>query len=112
MKKIEAIIRPEKLEEVKKALEEIGCYGMTVTEVRGRGRQKGIVHQWRGREYRIDLLAKIKLEIVVPDKAVEKVVSKIIETAKTGNVGDGKIFIVPIEDVIRVRTGERGERAV
>ncbi len=112
MKKIEAIIRPEKLEEVKKALEEIGCYGMTVSEVRGRGRQRGIVHQWRGREYRIDMLAKIKLEIVVSDDMVEDVVNKIIESARTGNVGDGKIFIVPVEEVIRVRTGERGENAI
>jgi nitrogen regulatory protein P-II 1 len=112
MKKIEAIIRPEKLDEVKLALEDIGCIGMTVSEVKGRGRQKGIVHQWRGREYRVDLLPKVKLEIVVSDDMVDKVVETIVETARTGNVGDGKIFVLPIEDVIRVRTGERGEAAV
>jgi nitrogen regulatory protein P-II 1 len=112
MKKIEAIIRPEKLDDVKLALEDIGCIGMTVSEVKGRGRQKGIVHQWRGREYRVDLLPKVKLEIVVSDDMVDKVVETIVETARTGNVGDGKIFVLPIEDVIRVRTGERGEAAV
>ncbi len=112
MKKVEAIIRPEKLEDVKKALEEIGCYGMTISEVKGRGRQKGVAYQWRGREYRIDLLPKLKLEIVVPNEMVESVVNKILESARTGNVGDGKIFIVPIEEVVRVRTGERGEGAV
>ncbi len=112
MKKIEAIIRPEKLDSVKTALEKIGCIGMTVSEVRGRGRQRGIVHQWRGREYRVDLLPKVKLEIVVGDDLVEKVIQTILESARTGNIGDGKIFVVPIEDVIRVRTGERGEAAV
>ena len=112
MKKIEAIIRPERLDAVKQALEEIGCIGMTVSEVRGRGRQRGVVHQWRGREYRVDLLPKVKLEIVVSDEMVEKVVQTIIESARTGNIGDGKIFIIPIEEVIRVRTGERGEAAV
>ena len=112
MKKIEAIIRPEKLDEVKLALEQIGCIGMTVSEVRGRGRQRGIVHQWRGREYRVDLLPKVKLEIVVADEFADRVIQTIVETARTGSIGDGKIFVVPIEDVIRVRTGERGEEAV
>jgi nitrogen regulatory protein P-II 1 len=112
MKKIEAIIRPEKLDAVKQALEEIGCIGMTVSEVRGRGRQRGVVHQWRGREYRVDFLPKVKLEIVVGDGLVEKVIQTILESARTGNIGDGKIFVVPIDDVIRVRTGERGEAAV
>ncbi|WP_456473803.1 P-II family nitrogen regulator [Candidatus Pyrohabitans sp.] len=112
MKKIEAIIRPEKLDEVKLALEEIGCIGMTVSEVRGRGRQRGIVHQWRGREYRVDLLPKVKLEIVVGDEFADRVIQTIVETARTGSIGDGKIFVVPIEDVVRVRTGERGEAAV
>ena len=112
MKKVEAIIRPEKLDAVKRALEEIGCIGMTVSEVRGRGRQRGIVHQWRGREYRVDLLPKVKLEIVVGDELVERVIGTIIESARTGSIGDGKIFVVPVEEVVRVRTGERGEAAV
>ncbi len=112
MKKIEAIVRPEKLDEVKLALEEIGCIGMTVSEVKGRGRQKGIVQQWRGREYRVDLLPKVKLEIVVGNELAEKVVETIVETARTGKVGDGKIFVLPVEEVVRVRTGEKGEKAV
>lgn len=112
MKKIEAIIRPEKLDEVKMALEEIGCMGMTISEVKGRGRQMGLVQQWRGREYRVDLLPKVKLEIVIQDKLVEEVISIIIESGKTDNVGDGKIFVYPVEDVVRVRTGERGDHAV
>lgn len=112
MKKIEAIIRPDKLDQVKMALEEIGCLGMTVSEVKGRGRQKGIVQQWRGREYRVDLLPKVKLEIIASDDLIENVIQTIVETARTGTVGDGKIFVLPIEDVIRVRTGERGENAV
>jgi nitrogen regulatory protein P-II 1 len=112
MKKVEAIIRPERLDAVKHALEEIGCIGMTVSEVRGRGRQRGVVHQWRGREYRVDLLPKVKLEIVLGDEMVEKVIQTIVESARTGSIGDGKIFVVPVEEVVRVRTGERGEAAV
>jgi len=112
MKKIEAIVRQEKLEEVRMALDDLGFVGMTVTEVRGRGRQKGIVQQWRGREYRIDLLPKMKVEVVVPREGVEKAVAAIVEAAKTGKVGDGKIFISPVEDVVRVRTGERGRGAI
>ncbi len=109
MKKIEAIIRPERLDPVKLALEEKGVIGLTVTEVKGRGRQKGIIQQWRGREYRVDMLPKTKIEIVVDASKADEVVDTIVETAKTGKVGDGMIFISPIDDVIRVRTGERGK---
>lgn len=112
MKKVEAIIRPEKLNEVKLALEEKGYIGLTVTEVKGRGRQKGIVQQWRGREYRVDLLPKVKIEVVVEAGKSGEVVDTIVETAKTGNVGDGKIFVYSIEETIRVRTGEKGKDAI
>jgi nitrogen regulatory protein P-II 1 len=112
MKEIIAIIRPEKLESVKTALEEIECHGLTVTEVKGRGRQLGITESYRGRDYRIDLLPKTRLEIIVKDKDAEKVIQTIVKTAKTGDIGDGKIFISPVEDVVRIRTGERGEGAV
>ncbi|MCX7716405.1 MAG: P-II family nitrogen regulator [Endomicrobia bacterium] len=112
MKKIEALIRPEKLEDVKEALQNKGILGMTITEVEGCGRQKGLVQQWRGETYRMDLIPKIKLEIVVKDKDVEKVVSVILEKAKTGEIGDGKIFIYPVDEVIRIRNAERGESAV
>lgn len=112
MKKIEAIIKPFKLEDVKEALKEIGIQGLTVTEVKGFGRQKGHTELYRGAEYVIDFLPKIKLEIVVPDDIVTKVVETIIESAKTGKIGDGKIFILPMEEVIRIRTGERGEDAI
>lgn len=112
MKEIIAIIRPEKLENVKKALEEIECHGLTVTEVKGRGRQLGITERYRGRDYRIDLLPKTRLEIIVKDEDAEEVIQTIVKTAKTGDIGDGKIFISPVEDVIRIRTGERGEGAV
>ncbi len=112
MKKIEAIIKPFKLDEVKDALVEIGIGGMTVTEVRGFGRQKGHTEIYRGTEYVIDFLPKIKIEVIVKDEDVEKVVETIIKAAQTGRVGDGKIFVIPVEDVIRIRTGERGEQAV
>ncbi len=112
MKKVEAIIRPEKLEEVKHALEEAGFIGMTVTEVKGRGRQKGIEQQWRGRKYRVDLLPKVKIEMVVKDEDVDRVIDIIIEKARTGSIGDGKIFVSTVEEVIRVRTGEKGEKAI
>lgn len=112
MRKVEAIIRPEKLEQVKLGLEEKGFLGLTITEVKGRGRQKGITQQWRGREYQVDILPKVKLELVVKADDVEEVVSLLLEVAKTGKVGDGKIFIIPVEDVIRVRTGERGRNAL
>jgi nitrogen regulatory protein P-II 1 len=112
MKKIEAIIRPFKLDEVREALTEIGVRGMTITEVKGYGRQKGHTELYRGAEYKIDFLPKIKIEIVAPDNMVDKIVNAIIKSAKTGQVGDGKIFIYPIEEVIRVRTEETGEDAI
>ncbi|GBD02926.1 Nitrogen regulatory protein P-II [bacterium HR19] len=112
MKKIEAIIKPFKLDDVKDALTSIGISGMTITEVRGFGRQKGHTELYRGAEYVVDFLPKIKIEIIVPDDMVDKVVKTIIESAKTGKVGDGKIFIYPIEEAIRIRTGEKGEDAI
>lgn len=112
MKKVEAIIRPEKMQDVKAALDEIGCVGMTLTEVKGRGKQGGITQQWRGRQYHIDLIPKIKIELVVKSKFVEKVVETIIESARTGKTGDGKIFISPVEKVYRVRTGDSDEDAI
>lgn len=112
MKKIEAIIRPEKLDVVKDVLEEKGFIGMTVSEVKGRGRQKGITLQWRAGEYRIDLLPKIKIEIVVNDADADNAINAILEAAPMHKVGDGKIFVSPVEEIIRVRTGERGKDAV
>jgi len=112
MKEIVAIIRPNKLDEVKDALEQAGCHGITVTEVKGRGRQLGITESYRGSDYRIDMLPKTRLEIVVEDADLEKVIKTIVETAQTGDIGDGKIFISPVEDVVRIRAGERGEKAV
>ena len=112
MKKIEAIIRPFRIDDVREALAEIGLKGMTLTEVKGDGRQKGHTELYRGSEYQIDFLPKIKLEVVVADKMVDKVVETIVKAAKTGQVGDGKIFVYPVEDVIRVRTGESGEDAL
>lgn len=112
MKKIETIIRPEMLGIVKSALEEIGLSGMTITRVEGRGRQKGLVQKYNGKEYHVDFLSKVKIEIFVDDKEVEKTISTIQEAAATGQVGDGKIIIVPLEDVIRIRTKERGSKAL
>lgn len=112
MKKIEAIIKPFKLDEVKDALNEIGIQGMTVTEVKGFGRQKGHTELYRGAEYVVDFIPKIKIEIVTSDSLAPKVVEAIERSAKTGKIGDGKIFIYPVEEVIRIRTGERGETAV
>lgn len=112
MKEIVAIIRPNKLDEVKDALEELGCHGMTVTEVKGRGRQLGITESYRGSDYRIDMLPKTRLEIVVADEQVDNVIDKIVKTAQTGDIGDGKIFISPVEEVVRIRTGERGNEAL
>ncbi|HOC78496.1 MAG TPA: P-II family nitrogen regulator [Methanofastidiosum sp.] len=112
MKKIEAIIRPEKLQDVKTALDKLGCIGMTITEVKGRGKQGGITQQWRGRQYHIDLLPKIKIELVVKTKYVDKVVNTIIESARTGNSGDGKIFVTNVDKVYRVRTEEVDEDAI
>jgi nitrogen regulatory protein P-II 1 len=112
MKKIEAIIKPFKLDEVKDALNEIGIQGMTVTEVKGFGRQKGHTELYRGAEYIVDFIPKIKLEIVTSDGLASKVVSTIEKVAKTGKIGDGKIFVYAVEEVIRIRTGEQGETAV
>ena len=112
MKKIEAIIKPFKLEEVKDALAAIGIEGMTVTEVKGFGRQKGHTEIYRGSEYTVDFLPKVKIEIVVVDTLVEKAIATIVKAAKTGKIGDGKIFILPVEDAIRIRTEEKGEKAV
>jgi nitrogen regulatory protein P-II 1 len=112
MKEIIAIIRPEKLENVKAALESIGCHGLTVTEVKGRGRQLGVTESYRGSDYRIDLLPKTRLEIIVKAEDVEEVVQTIVKNAQTGDIGDGKIFISPVEDIVRIRTGERGKDAV
>jgi nitrogen regulatory protein PII len=112
MKKIEAIIRPFRIDDVREALAEVGVKGMTLTEVKGYGRQKGHTELYRGSEYQIDFLPKIKLEVVVNDKIVDKVVDTIMNAAKTGQVGDGKIFVSPVEDVVRVRTGESGEDAL
>ncbi len=112
MKKIEAIIKPFKLDEVRVALNEIGIQGMTVTEVKGFGRQKGHTELYRGAEYVVDFIPKIKIEIVTSDALAPKVVSAVESAAKTGKIGDGKIFVYPVEDVYRIRTGERGEAAV
>ena len=112
MKKIEAIIKPFKIEDVKEALGEAGIEGMTLTEVKGFGRQKGHTEIYRGSEYTVDFLPKMKIEIVVPDSQVENVTQLIVKSAKTGKIGDGKVFVLPIEEVIRIRTEERGEAAV
>jgi nitrogen regulatory protein P-II 1 len=112
MKKIEAIIRQEKLEGVKKALEANSYFGMTVSEVSGRGRQNGITLQWRAGEYRIDLLPKIKIELVVLDEDVAGAIDAIVRNARTGEIGDGKIIVLPVENVVRVRTGDIGESAI
>jgi nitrogen regulatory protein P-II 1 len=112
MKKIEAYIKPFKLDDVKAALMEIGVRGMSVTEVRGFGRQKGHTELYRGSEYKVDFLPKTKLEVVVPDDKVEQIIEVIQKVARTGQVGDGKIFIIPVEDAVRIRTGESGEGAL
>jgi len=112
MKKVEAIIKPFKLDEVKEAVNEIGIQGITVSEVKGFGRQKGHTELYRGAEYVVDFLPKIKLEIVVSDEMVAQVVEAIQNAAKTGRIGDGKIFIIPIDEVVRIRTGEKGNEAI
>src|SRR5438067_11581047 len=112
MKEIEAIIKPFKLDDVKEALPELGVVGMTVTEVRGFGRQKGHTELYRGSEYTVDFLPKVKIEVVVADSMVDKIVSTIVGAAKTGSIGDGKVFVLPINESIRIRTGETGESAV
>ena len=112
MKKVEAIIKPFKLDEVKEALHGIGIQGLTVTEVKGFGRQKGHTELYRGAEYVVDFLPKIKLEVAVGDDQVEAVINAIVEAANTGRIGDGKIFVLPMEEAIRIRTGDRGAEAV
>ncbi len=112
MKKIEAIIKPFKMEDVKEALAEIGIEGMTVSEVKGFGRQKGHTEIYRGSEYTVDFLPKVKFEIVLADDRVQRAVDAIVASAKTGKIGDGKVFILPIEDAVRIRTEERGDSAI
>ena len=112
MKKVEAIIKPFKLDEVKDKLNEIGVKGITVTEVKGFGRQKGHTELYRGAEYGVDFLPKIKMDIIIDDSLVEEVVNSIVKTAQTGRIGDGKIFITNLEEAVRIRTGERGEGAI
>jgi nitrogen regulatory protein P-II 1 len=112
LKKIEAIIRPEKLTIVHEALKDLGYPGMTISEVKGHGVQKGLVQQWRGRQYTVEFLPKVKIELVVPDSAVERLLQVIKENAETGSIGDGKAFVSTVDDVMRLRTGERGEVAL
>jgi nitrogen regulatory protein P-II 1 len=112
MKKIEAIIRPEKLDAVKTALEDAGYPGITITEIEGHGKQKGTVHQWRGEQYKLDFLPKVKVEIVCINSDMEKILSALQSAAFTGGVGDGKIFVSDITEVVRIRTKERGEKAL
>jgi len=112
MKKIEAIIKPFKLDEVKEALNELGLKGMTVLEAKGFGRQKGHTELYRGAEYVVDFLPKVKIEVIVDDAMVERAIEAIQQAAKTGRIGDGKIFVYPVEEVVRIRTGERGSEAV
>ena len=112
MKKIDAIVKPFKLDEVKEALQGVGIQGMTVTEVKGFGRQKGHTELYRGAEYVVDFLPKIKIEVVVPDEMLDKALEAVTQAANTGRIGDGKIFVQPIQESIRIRTGERGDEAV
>ncbi len=112
MKKIEAIIKPFKLDEVKHALGELGVEGMTVTEVKGFGRQKGHTEIYRGSEYTVDFLPKVKIEIVLPDTLIQKATDAIVKSAHTGKIGDGKVFVFPVDEAIRIRTDERGDKAV
>ena len=112
MKQIEAIIKPFKLDEVKDALTKAGIQGMTITEVKGFGRQKGHTELYRGAEYSVDFLPKVKIQILVPDDKVAQVVETVVKTAHTGKIGDGKIFVIPVEEVIRIRTGEKGPDAI
>jgi nitrogen regulatory protein P-II 1 len=112
MKQIEAIIKPFKLDEVKEALTKVGIQGMTITEVKGFGRQKGHTELYRGAEYSVDFLPKVKIQILVPDDKVAQVVETVVKTAQTGKIGDGKIFVIPVEEVIRIRTGEKGADAI
>ena len=112
MKKVEAVVRPHLLDAVKTALQEVGIVGMTVSEVKGFGRQKGHTETYRGSEYKVDFLPKVKIEVVIADEIVEKVIEAVLRTGKTGKFGDGKIFVTALENVVRIRTGERGEDAL
>ena len=112
MKKIEAVIKPFKLDEVKEALHEVGLQGITVVEAKGFGRQKGHTELYRGAEYVVDFLPKVKIEVICDDDVVERAVEAIVGAARTGRIGDGKVFISPVEDAVRIRTGERGEEAI
>ena len=112
MKKIEAVIKPFKVDEVREALTNLGCSGLTVTEVKGFGRQKGHTELYRGAEYTVDFLPKVKVEVVVADELVDKAIDAIIKAARTGKIGDGKIFVLPVEQVTRIRTGETGNDAI
>ena len=112
MKKVEAVVRPHLLDAVKTALQDVGIVGMTVSEVKGFGRQKGHTETYRGSEYKVDFLPKVKIEVVIGDELVEKVIEAVLKTAKTGKFGDGKIFVTSLDNVVRIRTGERGEEAL
>ena len=112
MKKVEVIIRPEKLDAVRRALEKVGYAGVMISEIEGHGKQKGVIQQWRGEKYKVDFLPKIKVEIVVKDSEVERITKTIVESARTGEIGDGKIFIYQIDNAIRIRTGEKGDEAL
>ena len=112
MKRIEAIIRPERPGMVRKALEELGYPGMTVYDVKGHGKQRGLTQQWRGQEYKVDFLPKLKIEVVILDEDVPRMLNAIISSARTGEMGDGKIFVLPVDNAVRVRTGESGENAI
>lgn len=112
MKKIEAVVRPEKVTPILRALEKVGYAGVMVTEIQGHGKQKGLTQQWRGEKYRVEFLPKVKMEIVVKDSEVKAITQTIVQVARTGEIGDGKIFISPIEDIIRIRTDEHGEEAI
>lgn len=112
IKKVEAIIKPFKLDDVKEALNAVGIKGLTITEVRGFGRQRGHTELYRGSEYVVDFLPKVKIEVVVPEAQAEEVVQAIVGAARTGRIGDGKVFVIPVEDIVRIRTGERGEDAL
>lgn len=112
MKRIEAIIRPEKLDAVRRTLEKVGCGGLMISEIEGHGKQQGVVQQWRGEKYRLELLPKMRIEVIVKDEDLEHIVKTIVDVAKTGDIGDGKIFVSDIENVIRIRTGEKGEVAI
>ncbi|NTV53728.1 MAG: P-II family nitrogen regulator [Candidatus Firestonebacteria bacterium] len=112
MKRIEAIIKPEKMEQLRLALEEVGYPGLMITKIDGHGKQKGVTRQWRGREYKIDLLPKAKVEVIVPDKDVKKIVKAIVDNVHTGEVGDGKIFVSDVINAVRIRTSEEGDAAL